>query len=109
MKISRQQWLVCWGVLGLIIPVVLIVSQRICVAHSDRTQLVNCLWDEREVMLWPTSLMLMPLKAHLAPFDVIWFYGLAIVLNIFVYATMGLLTWLFAKPFVGRDPSEPAQ
>jgi|SRR5581483_8775472 len=108
MKISRKQWLVCWGVLGLIIPVVLIISYKVCVAHTiDRTQLINCLWDGREAMFWPTSLMLMPLEAHPTAFDIIWFYGLAIVSNIFVYTGAGLLTWLFVEPFVSRNRSGP--
>jgi len=105
MKVSRKQWLLSWGVLGLVIPIVLMVNYRVCVAHvTDRTQLINCLWGEEQVILWPTAVMLMPLEAHPTPFAVVWFYSLAVVSNIFVYASVGLLTWFFVQPFVTLDP-----
>ena len=74
-----------FGLLGLLVPAALIL----------RWKLLGSTFGQLELILWPSSIMLMGLDgpAHRSAFDIILFYAIVIVANIVLYCVIGLLTW----------------
>jgi hypothetical protein len=74
-----------WGLLGLIVPAALIL----------RWKLLGSIFGQLELILWPSSIMLMGLDGptQRSAFDIIQFYAIVIVANMVLYCVIGLLTW----------------
>jgi len=77
--------LVWFGWVGLLVPGALIL----------RWNLLGSTFSQLELILWPSSILLMGLDglAHRSVFDIILFYAIVIVANIALYSVIGLLTW----------------
>ena len=79
------KWLFGWGLLGLLIPAVLIL--RYVLLHSS--------FGGLEFILWPTSILLMGLEGptpRSVP-DIIEVYAILMGENMLIYSVIGLLTW----------------
>jgi hypothetical protein len=72
-----------WGVIGLLVPVVLIL----------RWKLLGSTFGQIELILWPSSILLMGLEGQRSAFIIILSYALVIVADIVFYCVIGLLTW----------------
>jgi hypothetical protein len=84
MKPALWKWMFWCGLLGLLVPVALIL----------RWKLLGSTFGQLELILWPSSIMLMGLAwPHRSVFDVIQFYAIVVVANMVLYCVIGLLTW----------------
>ena len=73
------------GLLGLLVPAALILRWR----------LLGSTFGHLELILWPSSIMLMGLEGPTprSAFDIIQFYAIVIVVNMVLYFVVGLLMW----------------
>jgi hypothetical protein len=85
MKLTLWKWTFWFGSLGLLVPAALIL----------RWKLLGSTFGQLELILWPSSIMLMGLDGptQRSAFDIIQFYALVIVANMVLYCVIGLLTW----------------
>jgi hypothetical protein len=75
-----------WSALaGLVVPIALIL----------RWKLLGSMFGRLELILWPSSIMLMGLEGPTprTSIDIIEFYGIVIAMNMIVYAIVGLAAW----------------
>src|ERR1039458_2104040 len=88
MKLSPRRWIVCWGVLGLLVPSVLLL----------RWLVFDHMFGEVELILWPSSFVLFALDKPgplnlLDRLTVVTVYAIALAINVGLYSVMGLLSW----------------
>ena len=76
-----------WGSIGLLVPVALIL----------RWKLLGSTFGQIELILWPSSILLMGLEGQRSAFIIILSYAIVIVANIVFYCVIGLLTWLLLR------------
>ena len=72
-----------WGLIGLLVPVALIL----------RWKLLSSTFGQIELILWPSSILLIGLEGQRSAFIIILWYAILIVANIVFYCVIGLLTW----------------
>ena len=72
-----------WGSIGLLVPV----------ARILRWKLLNSTFGQIELILWPSSILLIGLEGQRSAFIIILWYAILIVANIVFYCVIGLLTW----------------
>ena len=72
-----------WGSMGLLAPVALIL----------RWKLLGSMFGLMELVLWPSSILLMGLEGQRSVFIIILWYAIFIVANALLYSVVGLLTW----------------
>jgi hypothetical protein len=72
-----------WGSMGLLVPVALILPWK----------LLGSMFGQIELILWPSSILLMGLEGQRSAFIIILFYAMVIVANVVFYCVIGLLTW----------------
>jgi hypothetical protein len=87
MKLTLGKWMFWWGSIGLLVPVALIL----------RWKLLGSTFGQIELILWPSSIMLMGLEGQRSVFIIILSYAMVIMANIVFYCVIGLLTWLFLR------------
>ena len=75
----------CFALLGLLVPVVLIL----------RWKLLGSIFGRLELILWPSSILLMGLDgpAQRGAFDIVQLYAIVIAANMVLYCVIALLTW----------------
>ena len=88
MKLSPRRWIVCWGVLGLLVPSVLLL----------RWLVFDHIFGEVEMILWPSSFVLLALDGPepLSLLDRLTstaLYAIALAINVGLYSVIGLLSW----------------
>ena len=72
-----------WGSTGLLVPAALIV----------RWKSLGSAFGRIELILWPSSILLMGLEGNIVAFIIILTYAMVIAANIVLYCVIGLLTW----------------
>ena len=83
MKLTFWKWIFWWSSIGLLVPVTLIL----------RWKLLGSTFGQIELILWPSSILLMGLEGQRSAFIIILWYAIVIVANIIFYCVIGLLTW----------------
>jgi hypothetical protein len=83
MKLTLWKWLLWTGLLGLLVPAALIL----------RWKLLGSNFGQLELILWPSSIVLMGIEGQPSTLTIILSYAIVIVANIFLYCVIGLLTW----------------
>jgi hypothetical protein len=83
MKPTLRKWMFSWGVIGLLIPIALIL----------RWKLLGSTFGQIELILWPSSILLIGLEGQRSAFVIVLWYAIFIVANIVFYCVIGLLTW----------------
>lgn len=85
MKLRLRKWVLWWALGGLLVPVLLIL----------RWKLLGSIFGELELILWPSSIMLLGLEgpASRPRLDIVEFYALVMAMNVVLYAVVGLATW----------------
>jgi len=73
------------GLVGLLVPAALIL----------RWKLLGSIFGRLELILWPSSIMLMGLEGptQRSAVDIIEFYAIVIAANVVLYCTIALATW----------------
>jgi hypothetical protein len=92
MKVTFWKWMLWWASIGLLVPVVLIL----------RWKLLGSTFGQTELILWPTSILLMGLEGQHSAFIIILFYAVVVMANIVFYCVIGSLTWLLLRPALRR-------
>ncbi|MGO8796295.1 MAG: hypothetical protein ACLQLC_15855 [Candidatus Sulfotelmatobacter sp.] len=87
MKLTLWKWMFWWGSTGLLVPVTLILCWK----------LLGSTFGQIELILWPSSILLMGLEGQRSAFIIILSYAMVIVANIVFYCVIGLLTWLLLR------------
>jgi len=72
-----------WGSTALLVPVALIL----------RWKSLGSAFGRIELILWPSSILLMGLEGQHSAFIIILTYAMVIAANIVLYCVIGLLTW----------------
>ena len=98
MKLTLWKWVFWWGILGLLVPAVLIL----------RWKLFGSMFGQIEAILWPSSIMLMILEGSVSMLNILLVYAIALVGNVTIYSGVGLLTWP-ALRFVQRRHAQTHQ
>ncbi len=83
MKLTLWKWMFWWGSIGLLVPVALIL----------RWKFLGSTFGQIELILWPSSILLMGLAGQRSTFIIILSYAIDIVANIVLYCIIGLLMW----------------
>lgn len=85
MKLTLWKWTFWWGLLGVLVPLALIL----------RWKLLGSIFGRLELILWPSSIMLMGLEGptQRSAVDIIEFYAIVIAANMVLYCVIGLATW----------------
>jgi hypothetical protein len=83
MKLTVWKWMFWWDSIGLLVPLALIL----------RWKLLGSKFGQIELILWPSSILLIGLEGQRSAFIIILWYAIVIVANIFFYCVIGLLTW----------------
>jgi len=92
MKLTLWKWMFWWGSTGLLLPVALIL----------RWKLLGSTFGQIELILWPSSILLMGLEGQRSAFIIILSYAMVIVANVVFYCVIGSLTWLLLRPVLRR-------
>ena len=93
MKLTGRNWLCGWALAGLLVPVVLLL----------RWQLFDHSFGDLELVLWPSSFILMGLQGPKPDrVLIVEVYAIAVAANVMLYFIVGLLTWLLASPILRR-------
>jgi hypothetical protein len=87
MKLTFWKLVFWWGSIGVLVPVALIL----------RWKLLGSTFGQIELILWPSSILLMGLEGRRSAFIIILWYAIVIVANIVFYCVIGLLTWLLLR------------
>jgi hypothetical protein len=87
MKPSLWKWMFWWGSIGLLVPVALIL----------RWKLLGSMFGQTELILWPSSILLMGLEGQRSAFIIILWYAIVIAANIVFYCVIGFVTWLLFR------------
>jgi hypothetical protein len=82
-KLTLRKWVFWCGILGLLVPAVLML----------RWKLFGSMFGQIEAILWPSSIMLMGLEGSVSMFYILLVYAMAFVGNVIIYSGIGLLTW----------------
>jgi hypothetical protein len=98
MKLTIWKWVFWWGLLGLLVPAVLLL----------RWKLFDSGFGQFEATLWPSSIMTMVLEGSVKMWDILVVYTIALVANIILYSVVGLLTWPVVR-FVLRRRAQAQQ
>jgi hypothetical protein len=83
MKATLWKWTFWCGVAGLLVPTALIL----------RWKWLGSTFGQFELILWPSSILLMGVEGQRSAFLIILSYATVIVVNIGLYCIIGLLTW----------------
>jgi hypothetical protein len=83
MKRTVWKWLFWCGSVGLLVPAALIL----------RWKVLGSKFGQIELILWPSSILLIGLEGQRSAFIIILWYAIVIVTNIVFYCVIGLLTW----------------
>jgi hypothetical protein len=83
MKRTVWRWLFWCGSVGLLVPMALIL----------RWKVLGSKFRQIELILWPSSILLIGLEGQRSAFIIILWYAIVIVTNIVFYCVIGLLTW----------------
>jgi hypothetical protein len=83
MKVTLWKWMSWCGLVGLLVPPALIL----------RWKLLGLIFGRLELILWPSSILLMGLEGQHSALLIILVYATVIVVNIVLYCIIGLLTW----------------
>jgi hypothetical protein len=83
MKLTLWKWMFWCGLVGLLVPAALIL----------RWKLLGSIFGRLELILWPSSILLMGLEGQRSALLMILSYATVIVVNIVLYCIIGLLTW----------------
>ena len=83
MKLKLWKWMSSCGLVGLLVPTALIV----------RWKLLGSPFGRLELILWPSSLLLMGLEGQRGAFIIILSYTIVIAANMVLYCAIGLLMW----------------
>ncbi len=81
-----------WGSIGLLVPVALIL----------RWKFLGSTFGQIELILWPSSILLMGLEGQNSTFTIILVYAMDIVANVVLYCIIGLLIWPALRPALRR-------
>lgn len=87
MKLTLWKWMFGWGSIGLLVPAAVIL----------RWKLLHATFARIELILWPSSIMLMGLDGQHSAFIILLSYAMVISMNIIFYCVIGLLTWLLIR------------
>src|SRR5258705_6732997 len=98
MKLTLRKWVFWWGVLGLLVPALLILRWKLFGSGFGRI----------EAILWPSSIILMILEGTVSMLYVLLVYAIVLVGNVITYSGVGLLTWP-ALRFVQRRRAQTHQ
>lgn len=99
--VSFRKWIFIFGILGLVVPALYVLPFLIFRAHMG-TVAVMFSW-------WPTSRLLMGLDTpNPSTAAFLFFYALAVLGNVVLYAVFGILSWpiLFLLRLACRPPHE---
>jgi hypothetical protein len=83
MNLKLWKWMSQCGLVGLLVPAVLIL----------RWKLLGSTFGRLELILWPSSILLMGLEGQRSAFIIILSYAIVIAVNIVLYCVIGLLMW----------------
>jgi hypothetical protein len=85
MRLTLWKWMFWSGLIGLVVPAALIL----------RWKLLGSIFGRLELILWPSSIMLMGLDGptRRSAVDIIEFYAIVIVSNMVLYCLIGLVAW----------------
>jgi len=83
MKLTLWKWMFWSGSIGLLVPVTLIL----------RWKLLGSTFGQIELILWPSSILLLGLEGQRSAFIIVLSYAIVIVANMVFYCIIGLLTW----------------
>jgi len=83
MKLTFSKWLLYFGVLGLLVPAVLLL----------RWKLFGIMFGLLEATLWPSSIFTMGLEGNPTIWNILLVYAIALVANVLLYSLAGLLIW----------------
>ena len=72
-----------WGSIGLLVPVALIL----------RWKFLGAMFGQMELVLWPSSILLMALEGQHSALSIILTYAMVVVANIALYCVIGILAW----------------
>jgi hypothetical protein len=83
MKLTLWKWTFWCGLVGLLVPAALIL----------RWKLLGSIFGQIELILWPSSLLLMGLEGQRSAFVTTLSYAIVIAANMVLYCLIGLATW----------------
>jgi hypothetical protein len=92
MKLTARNWICWWGLAGLVVPVVLLL----------RSYLFDHSFGEVELILWPSSFILMALEGPPERLVIVVVYAIAIAANVLLYSIVGVLGWMLLDPILRR-------
>jgi hypothetical protein len=92
MKPTVWKWLFWCGSVGLLVPVTLIL----------RWKFLGSNFGQIELILFPSSILLLGLEGQPSAFIIVLCYAIVIVTNIVFYCVIGLLTWPLLRPALRR-------
>lgn len=96
LKSKFLRWVLLFGVAGLVVPVLLMLHASIS----------RSLFGDREIFLWPGSIMLMSTEDPSMPkLQLAAIVGGAFFSNVFLYAALGALTWPIRRVIIRRRKS----
>jgi len=81
MNLPLWKWVVWWGSIGLLVPIALIL----------RWKFLGAMFGQIELILWPSSILLIGLEGQHSAVSIIMAYAMVIVANIALYCVIGLL------------------
>ena len=83
MKLKLWKWMSSCGLVGLLVPAALILRWKLLGAPFGRLELI----------LWPSSILLMGLEGQGNAFIITLSYAILMAANIALYCAIGLLMW----------------
>jgi len=90
MKLTAKNWICGWGLAGLVVPAVLLL----------RWYFFDHSFGEVELILWPSSFILMTLEGPPERLTIVVMYTIAIAANVLLYSIVGLLGWMLLAPIL---------
>ena len=95
-KSKFLRWVLIFGVAGLLVPVLLMLHASIS----------RSLFGDREIFLWPGSIMLMSTEdPSMTKFHAAAIFCGALISNFALYAALGALTWPIRRFIIRRRDS----
>lgn len=94
MRLSAGQWILWWAAAGLFVPILLLLNWLLLSRLTHRHVFAN-----PELILWPSSIILMGLDGQHRVLMIVAVYAIAFVANIALYVAVGTVTWLFIVQF----------
>jgi hypothetical protein len=93
MKLTISRWVFWWGVLGVLVPALLLL----------RWKLFGVMFGEVEAIIWPSSIFTMALEGSPTIGNILFVYAIAFLANILLYSVVGLMTWPPLRFFLRRN------